>query len=163
METQASEKNWVIQEVAGVYSKQSNVFTNSDNKLIDCPEKAFNFIKEYVLDSPRFTPGQENLIVLFLDTRRNIIGFQVVFVGTMNTLITHPREIFRAAILHGACFIVIAHNHPSGNPEPSEADIKITRDLIRAGQLLKIDLTDHVIFGDDSYRSLRELGYFYNL
>ena len=73
---------------------------------------------------------------------------------------THPREVFRVAIVACASAIVLMHNHPSGEPEPSEADIKVTRDLIRAGQLLKIEVTDHVIIGNPNHCSLRELGYF---
>jgi DNA repair protein RadC len=80
----------------------------------------------------------------------------------------HPREVFKAAISANAAAVVLAHNHPSGDPTPSEADIKVTRDLIRAGQLLKIDVLDHVIIGhatperQKDYASLRELGYFYS-
>jgi DNA repair protein RadC len=80
----------------------------------------------------------------------------------------HPREVFKAAIAANAAAIIIAHNHPSGDPTPSDADIKVTRDLIRAGQLLKIDVLDHVILGhatatrSKDWVSLRELGYFYS-
>ena len=79
----------------------------------------------------------------------------------------HPREVFKSAISSNAAAIVLAHNHPSGDPTPSEADVKVTRDLIRAGQLLKIEVLDHVIIGratsdrPKDYVSLRELGYFY--
>jgi DNA repair protein RadC len=87
--------------------------------------------------------------------------------GTLDTLLVHPREVFEKAISAGAAAIVLVHNHPSGDPTPSEADIKVTRDLIRAGQLLKIEVLDHVIIGratqerPKDYVSLRELGYFY--
>jgi DNA repair protein RadC len=79
----------------------------------------------------------------------------------------HPREVFRPAIQNNAAALVLVHNHPSGDPTPSEADIKVTRDLIRAGQLLKIEVLDHVILGrvtqerQKDYVSLRELGYFF--
>ena len=79
----------------------------------------------------------------------------------------HPREVFKSAIAANAAALVLAHNHPSGDPTPSEADIKVTRDLIRAGQLLKIEVIDHIIIGRATaerakdYASLRELGYFY--
>jgi DNA repair protein RadC len=94
-------------------------------------------------------------------------GFNLVTLGTLDTCYCHAREIFRVAVMKAAHAIVIAHNHPSGNPEPSEADIKVTRDLIRAGQLLKIDVLDHVIIGKPQperprpFSSLRELGFFY--
>jgi DNA repair protein RadC len=86
----------------------------------------------------------------------------LVSIGTLDTILVHPREAFRVAVIAAAAAIVLAHNHPSGDPTPSEGDIKATRDLIRAGQLLKIDVLDHVIMGHDRHCSLRELGYFYN-
>jgi DNA repair protein RadC len=87
--------------------------------------------------------------------------------GTLDTLLVHPREVFRRAIAANAAAVVLVHNHPSGDPTPSDADIKVTRDLIRAGQLLRIDLLDHIILGRATQErprdwiSMRELGYFY--
>ena len=86
--------------------------------------------------------------------------------GTLDSVVVHPREVFRAAIVSGAHSLVLMHNHPSGDPTPSEADIRVTRDMIRAGQLLKLEVIDHVIAGERTatargYSSLRELGYFY--
>jgi DNA repair protein RadC len=72
----------------------------------------------------------------------------------------HPREAFRAAVVSASAVIMLMHNHPSGDPSPSEADIRITRELIRAGQILRIDLLDHVIVGAGKFQSLRELGHF---
>jgi DNA repair protein RadC len=72
-----------------------------------------------------------------------------------------PREVFRVAIMTAASALIVMHNHPSGESTPSDADIKVTRDLIRAGQLLKMELIDHVIIGNGNRSSLRELGYFY--
>jgi DNA repair protein RadC len=109
----------------------------------------------------------EQLQVLLLNTRRRLIRVATVTDGTIDTLLVHPREVFKSAIAANAAGIVLAHNHPSGDPTPSEADIKVTRDLIRAGQLLKIDVLDHVILGratperPKDYVSLRELGYFF--
>ena len=111
----------------------------------------------------------ETLQVLLLNTRRRLIRVaEEISDGTIDTLLVHPREVFKAAIAANAAAIVLVHNHPSGDPTPSEADIKVTRDLIRAGQLLKIDVLDHVIIGRATterakdYVSLRELGYFYS-
>jgi DNA repair protein RadC len=87
--------------------------------------------------------------------------------GPVDTILVSPREVFKAAISANASGIVLLHNHPSGDPTPSEADVKVTRDLVRAGQLLKIDVLDHVILGrrtaerPKDYASLKELGYFY--
>ena len=72
-----------------------------------------------------------------------------------------PREVFRLAIIAAASAVIVMHNHPSGESTPSEADIKVTRDLIRAGQLLKLELIDHVVIGNGNFSSLRALGYFY--
>jgi len=106
--------------------------------------------------------------VVLLNTRRKLIRVEKISQGTLDTILVHPREVFKCAIAANAAAIVLVHNHPSGDPTPSEADIKVTRDLIRAGQLLKIEVLDHVIIGratDERHRdfvSLRELGYFYS-
>jgi DNA repair protein RadC len=101
-------------------------------------------------------------VVFILNTRRRIKGHYLVSIGTMDTILCHPREVFRLAIMASAAAIIIAHNHPSGEATPSEADIKITRDLIRAGQLLKIEVLDHIVIGHPNHTSLRSLGYFYS-
>ena len=80
----------------------------------------------------------------------------------MDAILVHPREVFRAAIVGAAAAILLMHNHPSGEADPSEADIRVTRDLIRAGQIVRIELVDHVIVGRGQHRSLRELGVFYS-
>ena len=110
----------------------------------------------------------ETFLVLMLNTRRRLIGEPVkISDGTLDTILVHPREVFKPAIAANAAALILVHNHPSGDPTPSEADIKVTRDLIRAGQLLKIEVLDHVILGRATqerprdYVSLRELGYFY--
>jgi len=136
--------------------------------VLDTPERAFEFIQGNVKSSPRFTPNVENFCVLFLNTRRRCTGWHITSTGTLDTLLIHPREVFRTAITVGAGALILAHNHPSGDPTPSEADIKVTRDLIRAGQLLKIEVLDHLVIGDHplpgirQWSSLRELGYFYS-
>ncbi|MDB6067315.1 MAG: repair protein RadC [Pedosphaera sp.] len=110
----------------------------------------------------------EHFQVVLLNTRRKLIRVEKISQGTLDTILVHPREVFKSAIASSASAIVLVHNHPSGDPTPSEADIKVTRDLIRAGQVLKIDVLDHIIFGRAShnrpqdYTSLRELGYFYS-
>ena len=110
----------------------------------------------------------EHFSVVLLNTRRKLIRVEQITQGTLDTLLVHPREVFKSAIAAGAAAIVLVHNHPSGDPTPSEADIKVTRDLIRAGQLLKIEVLDHVILGRPSkaraqdYASLKELGHFYS-
>lgn len=133
-----------------------------DMHLCDTPEKAANYWRLHIATNPYFNPDCECFVVLMLNTRRRVKGHQLVSIGTMDTILVHAREVFRAAIIAGSAAIVVMHNHPSGEPTPSEADIKVTRDLIRAGQLLKIDVLDHIIMGRDRHASLRELGYFYS-
>lgn len=134
--------------------------------VLDNPEIAINYLREQLPNSVRYNQDTENLIAIFVNTRRRPIGFEIVSNGTLDTLLVHAREVFKPAILLGAAAIIIAHNHPSGDPTPSEGDIKVTRDMVRAGQLLKIEVLDHIILGDaslpKSYSSLKELGYFYS-
>ena len=96
---------------------------------------------------------------MVLNTRRRIVGHNLVALGTLDSVIIHPREVFRPVVALAGHAAVIAHNHPSGDSTPSEADIRVTRELIRAGQLLRIELLDHLIIGETT-TSLRELGYF---
>lgn len=139
-----------------------------ESAVLDNPEEVGRYVRPLMVQSPRWNCDTENMMVILLSSRRRAIGFEIISNGTLDTLLVHPREIFKPAILLGAAAIVISHNHPSGDPTPSEADIKVTRDLIRAGQLLKIDLLDHVILGQRTvertkdFCSLRELGYFYS-
>ena len=97
--------------------------------------------------------------MLLLNTRRRVKGHQIVSIGTHDTILVHPISVFRLAIVTSAAAVVLTHNHPSGEAQPSEADIRVTRDLVRAGQLLKIEVLDHVIMGTPNHCSLRELGY----
>lgn len=112
-------------------------------------------------------PHKEHAVALLLNTRRHIIGHHLIATGILDTILIHPRETFRAAIIAAASAIILTHNHPSGDPTPSEADIRVTRELMRAGQLLKMELIDHVIIGRSTpdrpkdHLSLRELGYFH--
>lgn len=110
----------------------------------------------------------EEFQIVLLNARHRLIRVERISQGTLDTLLVHPREVFKAAIVANAAAIILVHNHPSGDPTPSDADIKVTRDLIRAGQLLKIEVLDHVILGRRTetrprdYVSLRELGHFYH-
>jgi DNA repair protein RadC len=130
--------------------------------VCDTPEKVAHYWRLHIATDPRFNPECECFVVLFLNTRRRVRGHQLLTIGTMDTMLVHAREVFRGAIIASAAAIVLAHNHPSGESQPSEADIKVTRDLIRAGQLLKLEVLDHVIIGNPNHCSLRESGYFYS-
>ena len=128
-------------------------------QMCDTPDKAVEYWKMHIATSPQFNAECECLVVIILNTRRRVKGHQLLTIGTMDTLLVHPREVFRAAVVGSAAAVVLMHNHPSGEPSPSEADIKVTRDLVRAGQLLKIEVLDHVIIGNPGHASLREMGY----
>lgn len=134
--------------------------TPTELQLCDTPERAAAYWKLHISNHPYFNPECECLVVLILNTRRPIKGHYLVSIGTMDTILVHPREVFRLAVAASASAMVLAHNHPSGDPTPSEADVKVTRDLIRAGQILKIEVLDHIIIGNPNHNSLRALGYF---
>jgi DNA repair protein RadC len=128
--------------------------------LCDQPSLAVDYWRRHVPTHPYFNPEVECLVVLILNTRRRVKGHYLVATGILDTLLSHPREVFRVAVVTAASAIIVMHNHPSGVPTPSEADIRVTRDLVRAGQIMKIELLDHIIVGSEKHQSLRELGYF---
>lgn len=101
--------------------------------------------------------AQEVFVVIGLNAKNRVIQKHLVSIGTVSSSLVHPRECFRPVILDGASAIIIAHNHPSGDPTPSSEDIKITRQLISAGEVLGVKILDHVIIGDTAL-SLREAG-----
>lgn len=122
-------------------------------------EMAAEYWYEHIASTSYFNPECECLAIIILNTRRMIKGHQLVSIGTQETILVHPREIFRCAIVAAANAILMMHNHPSGDPTPSSADVTATRDLVRAGQLLRIAVLDHVIVGfPRNIASLRELG-----
>jgi hypothetical protein len=128
----------------------------------ETPDQAAAYWRTHIASHPYFNSECECLVVFILNTRRRVKGHYLVSIGTMDTILCHPREVFRLAIMASAAAIIIAHNHPSGESTPSQADINITRDLIRAGQLLKIEVLDHIIIGNPNHSSLRSLGYFFS-
>ena len=134
-----------------------------ESPTLDNPERIAEMLRE-----ENRAYEVESFQVVLLNTRRRLIRVEKISQGTLDTILVHPREVFKLAIAANAAAMVLVHNHPSGDPTPSEADIKVTRDLIRAGQLLKIEVLDHVIIGrvteerQKDYSSLRELGYFYS-
>lgn len=125
--------------------------------------------KRYAIRSPKDAASllmadmsslkQENFVVLFLNVKNQVIHQQTIFIGSLNASIVHPREIFREAVKRSAASIICAHNHPSGNPNPSPEDIEVTQRLTDAGKIMGIEVLDHVIIGDHQFVSLKELGY----
>ncbi len=118
------------------------------------PEDGADYIMEEMRDLK-----QEHLVVLFLNTKNQIMHRQTIFVGSLNASIVHPREIFREAVKRSSASIICAHNHPSGDPSPSQEDIHVTRRLVEAGKIMGIELLDHLVIGDNSFISLKEKGY----
>lgn len=134
-----------------------------EDPVLDTPDRVADFLREQT----RFREV-EFFHALLLNARRKLIRVEQISQGLVDSIMVHPREVFRAAIAANACSVLLVHNHPSGDPVPSEADIRATRDLIRAGQLLKIEVVDHIILGrrsaanDKGYVSLRQLGHFHS-
>lgn len=128
-------------------------------QVCDTPQKAADYWRLNIVANPYYNPDCECFAVIMLNTRRRVKGHQLITIGTMDTILVHSREVFRAAIIANAAALVLAHNHPSNEPTPSDADVKVTRDLVRAGQILKIEVLDHVIIGNPNHCSLKELGY----
>jgi DNA repair protein RadC len=102
------------------------------------------------------TADRETFVCLHLNTKNHLISWEVISIGSLNASLMHPRELFKGAILANAASVVLVHNHPSGDPEPSGADIQLTRRLMKAGDLMGIEVLDHVIFGEEECVSLRD-------
>ena len=124
-----------------------------------CPAQAASYWNTHVRSNPYFNPEVECFVVLLLNVRCKIKGHVLVSTGLMDQVLIHPRETFRAAVIASAHSVILMHNHPSGDSNPSEADIRVTCDLVRAGDVLKNKVRDHVIVGRETPSSLRELGY----
>ena len=109
--------------------------------------------------------AQEAFVVITLNTKNKVLGKHLISIGTLNSSLVHPREVFRVGIMDNANAMILAHNHPSGDPTPSAEDIKVTRQLVGAGEIMGIKVLDHVILGSGNtnetntpYLSLREAG-----
>jgi DNA repair protein RadC len=100
--------------------------------------------------------NREHFMGFYLNTRNQVLRREVISIGSLNASIVHPREVFLPAIAVSAASLVLAHNHPSGDPTPSEEDLAITRRLVEAGRLLGIEVLDHVIVSRDTYASFKE-------
>ena len=98
---------------------------------------------------------RENFVVLLLNARHEVMCVETVSVGSLNASIVHPREVFRSALVESAASVVLVHNHPSGDPEPSEEDLSITKRLVEAGELLGIGVLDHVVVASRGVVSFR--------
>lgn len=128
---------------------------NSNKIKITSPKDVFNLIGEDM----RYLK-KEFLRVIFLNTKNIVIDIKDISIGSLNSSIVHPREVFSEAIRRSSSSIIICHNHPSGDPEPSMEDINITKRLFEVGKLVGIELLDHIIIGDGCYISLKEKNLF---
>jgi DNA repair protein RadC len=117
------------------------------------PEDVYHLITEFLQGTDR-----EHFIALFLDGNSAVIGMNTVSIGTLSESLVHAREVFKGAILANAASIIIAHNHPSGDHFPSEADLAVTSKLTEAGRIVGIPLEDHVVIGAEAFTSFRQEG-----
>lgn len=120
---------------------------------VTSPKEAFAVLRPRIEDWSR-----EHFLVILLDARNGVVGIETVSVGSLSASIVHPREVFKPALLASAAGIVVGHNHPSGDPEPSPEDLAVTKRLANAGELLGIQIHDHVVFCERGFISLKERG-----
>ncbi|WP_271400350.1 JAB domain-containing protein [Salinicoccus roseus] len=127
----------------------------SSTGFIRSPEEGLNIVQNLISDSDR-----EHFIVIALNTKNQPTSMEIAHIGSLNTCVVHPREIFKSAILSNAACIFLAHNHPSQNTSPSTEDITMTKRLVEAGNLLGIEVIDHIIVNNnDEYFSMKENHY----
>lgn len=124
----------------------------SPTEIIDTPEQAMEYWRANIPGSSWYDESKDCLVVLILNTKRRIIGHNLVSLGGLDTCFIHAREVFRPVIVAAGSAAILMHNHPSRDPAPSEADIRTTRELIHAGRLLRIEVLDHVIVGEKHFR-----------
>lgn len=129
------------------------LFTFSENKKTQI-QKSEDLVR-IVLPEMCFLE-KEHLKAIYLDSRKRIIKSETIFIGSLNESVVHPREIFKRALEENAAAIILVHNHPSGDPSPSEFDFKITKEILNSGEILGVPVLDHIIIGDKEYFSFRE-------
>jgi len=138
---------------------------DSPDDVLNRADKIAAFWRENVETSSWFDPDKEAVVVFILNRRNRLIAFNMVSLGTATASLAHPREVYRAAIIAAGSAVILAHNHPSGDPSPSAADVQLTRQMREAGVTLEIPILDHVIVGRQTadplgrgYYSFREAG-----
>ncbi|RUS49211.1 DNA repair protein RadC [Cohnella sp. AR92] len=126
--------------------------TETPNKL-SCPQDVWRYV------SPELCYlHKEHFVCLFLNTKNHVITKETISIGSLSAAIVHPREVFRSAIKRAAASIICVHNHPSGDPTPSQEDIQLTKRLVEAGNIVGIEVLDHMIVGHEKFYSLKEHG-----
>jgi len=134
--------------------KRMNEYKPEERYVIRSPEDGADYVMEEMRNL-----NQEHFVALFLNTKNQIIHSQTIFIGSLNASIVHPREVFREAVKRSAASIIVAHNHPSGDPTPSQEDIHVTRRLVESGKMIGIEVLDHLVIGNRKFVSLKEKGY----
>jgi len=137
-------------QVVAAFELGKRLFERQTDVFLRSPEEVFQYTK----DLARLK--KEHLRGLYVDTRNKLIRDEVIAIGTLNSSLTHPREVFHPAIESHAAAIILVHNHPSGDPSPSKDDIKLTEQIREVSKILRIDILDHVIIGNERYFSLKE-------
>ena len=122
-----------------------------DKRKINCPSECVDLIRKFMDNADR-----ETFVAIALDTKKQPTAIQTISLGTLNSAPVHPREVFKMAILANADSIIVAHNHPSNNVQPSQADLSMTKRLEECGELIGIQVLDHIIIGSDKYTSFRD-------
>ncbi|RAV02712.1 DNA repair protein RadC [Paenibacillus sp. YN15] len=141
------------QIIAAVQLAKLILVPRAEQAVIRSPRDIFELM--------RFEIGMENkefFYILLLDTKNKVISKELISIGSLNATIVHPREVFNAAIRQSAASILCVHNHPSGDPTPSQEDIQLTNRLAEAGKIVGIELLDHLVISGSDYVSLKEKG-----
>lgn len=139
-------------EVIACFELGKRLLKDKKAEIYLSPKEIWNELKD-IRDNKK-----EHFVIFYLDTRSQEITREIISIGTLNANLIHPREVFEPAVRNLAAQIIIAHNHPSGNPEPSKEDIEVTKNLVESGKLLGIEVIDHIIVSKDTYLSFKEKG-----
>ncbi len=129
--------------------------TDTNKLTVRSPEDAVKAVRNKLKGKKR-----EHFIALSLDTRNHLIGIHTISIGSLDSSIVHPREVFKEAITSSAASVIFVHNHPSGDPTPSDDDIKLTKRLVDVGEIMGIEVLDHIIICDTCYSSMKSRGVF---
>ena len=148
-------KTWYKVPEYKVMLVRDNKKTETNTKFINSPDDVNKIIQSYLNGVDR-----EHFVIMLLNRKNGIIGINTVSVGDLSSSIVHPREVFKPAIVAGAASIILAHNHPSGDPTPSSQDLLVTKRIKEAGDILGIEVLDHIIIGDGRYASLKAMNLF---
>ena len=135
--------------IASAFAIGKRTYMEDNSIIINSPEDAVKVVS-FLKDKKR-----EYLVAIYLTARKKLITTKIISIGTLTANLIHPRELFKPALEHNAASIIIAHNHPSGDQKPSTEDINVTKQLKKAGQILGIDLIDHLIITKNNFSSLR--------